>query len=82
MPRLKLSEAESYYNRLGANLAKLGQGRSVDEITAILGVSQKTYYNRRKNPRELTAQEVYRLCTAAKIDIADFYTKELKLKGE
>jgi uncharacterized protein (DUF2384 family) len=82
MPRVRLTEAERYYSLICDNLKKLEQGRSAREMAIITGVSEKTYYNRRKNPKSLTLQEVYRLCTAAKINIADFYSSELKLKGE
>jgi hypothetical protein len=45
----------------------------------ILGISSSAYSARKKEPEKLTYAEIKKLCGYAKIDVAVFVSKQLKV---
>lgn len=82
MPKVYISEFDKYRAQQQHNLRLIENGRTVQEMARIIGVSVRTYYNRRADPTTLSSKEIYRLCRDAEVDIRDFVGGRLRLKGE
>jgi hypothetical protein len=81
MPKVALRPIDKFSATVKANLLTVKGGMSDGEIGKIIGTSSNTVGNRRRNPLNLTLGEVFLLCQRKKINIADFVSGELTLKG-
>lgn len=82
MPRVALRPIDSFEQMISDNFA-LARGKDSNKVIgSIMGVSEGTASNRKKEPLDLSLRELFYLCQKKHIDISQFVGCKLRIGGD
>ena len=78
MPKLKKSKCTEFLECIGENIRLCGKIYGTEKLSAVMGVSVNTVYNRISKPSGITAKELFSLSDYIGAEFEDFI-RPLKL---